>query len=129
MVSVQAILNQLWTGVMKKHAFDLFNHTIELEIETMNDGTRTSYLLKIFEVKSVYYINDQEPFEPDEDDYLEITSISYVVGKKVEMDIVGPANKSIARGSPINLIFEIWGREMYIEAGYIEINGSKHELN
>ncbi|GGH61408.1 hypothetical protein GCM10008014_36820 [Paenibacillus silvae] len=123
MESIQDYLNSLWSGVIEKHVFDLFNHCILFDIKVVDKGKTIQHQLKFTNVKSFYYLNDQIPFEPEYDDYLELTSISFQNEKNKVIKVSSYLNEHPHLATNINFSLEIWGRELFIEASSIEIDG------
>ncbi|WP_310551894.1 YxiG family protein [Paenibacillus glufosinatiresistens] len=127
MEKLQDCLNKVWSGIIEKHIIDLYNHFILFEIKVISKGTTTSHQLKFNNVRTIYYLNDQPPFEPEEDDYLELTSVTFEEEAK-EIKINSTKNEySYLKSSP-NFLVEIWGRELLIDASSVEIDGDLFEL-
>lgn len=87
MDKLQDYLNRLWSGIIEKQVIDLFNHFILFEIKVIDKGATTFHQLKFNNVKALYYLNDQPPYEPEEDDYLELTSITFEKERTKEIKV------------------------------------------
>jgi len=121
--SIQDVLNYLWSGMIKNHSIDLLYHKIEFEIEILNEGKFFLHYLKFSNVKSFYYLNDQEPFVPEDNDYLELSAVYYEREESKKIEVKSTKSTGFYRSTNPNFILEIWGREMYIEASSIEVDG------
>jgi hypothetical protein len=125
---LQDHLNRLWSGIIEKQVIDLFNHFILFEIKVIDKGATTFHHLKFNSVKALYYLNDQPPYEPEEDDYLELTSITFEKERTKEMKVSSTSKEYSHLTSKPNFLLEIWGRELLIEASSVEINGNLFEV-
>ncbi|MNK75063.1 hypothetical protein D3C87_945970 [compost metagenome] len=126
-MQLQDYLNRFWASKIDNHIIDLFNHYILFEVVALNHGTSSSHYLKFHQVKSFYYTNDQLPIMPEEDDYLELSSVVFEQEKsnKIELRFNGGENY---RSSSMNFILEIWGREMLVESSSIEVDGMLFDI-
>lgn len=123
MKEVQNYLNFLWSGTIEKHVIDLFHHSMTLHIRVINGGEESNHLLKFINVKAFYYFNDQSPFEPEVDDFLELTSVTYLPEKEMQIKVSDISHACSHLQTKVNFSLEIWGREMIIEASAVEIDG------
>ncbi|ARU62151.1 hypothetical protein CBW65_14935 [Tumebacillus avium] len=128
MENLQDLLNCLWAGVIEKHTVDLFNHTIEFDVRTNWGGVISYHHLKFTGVKAVYYINDQFPSEPEEGDYLELSSVSYDKDMEMEVKVSADSKEYSHLNSKANFLLEIWGREVLIDALSVEVDGKFFEV-
>ncbi len=125
---LQDNLNKLWASIIEKQVIDIFNHFILFEIKSINNGGVSFHQLKFNNVKSLYYINDQLPFEPEEDDYLELTSVIFEKERTNEIKVSSKSKEYSYLTSNSNFLIEIWGRELLIEASSVEIDGKLFEV-
>ncbi|MDP4098471.1 hypothetical protein OIN60_17190 [Paenibacillus sp. P96] len=125
---IQEYLNGLWSGVVENHVIDLFNHCILLDIKVINQGVTIQHQLKFKNVKSFYYLNDQYPFEPEVGDYLELTSVTFQKGNTKEIKVTSDSSEYPHLTTNTNFALEIWGREVFIEASSIEIDGKLFDV-
>ncbi|WP_147614417.1 hypothetical protein [Paenibacillus odorifer] len=125
---LQDNLNKLWASIIEKQVIDIFNHFILFEIKSINNGEVSFHQLKFNNVKSIYYINDQLPFEPEEDDYLELTSVLFEKERTNEIKVSSKSKEYSYLTSNSNFLIEIWGRELLIEASSVEIDGKLFEV-
>ncbi|AWV32364.1 hypothetical protein [Paenibacillus odorifer] len=128
MKELQDNLNKLWASIIEKQVIDIFNHFILFEIKSINNGEVSFHQLKFNNVKSIYYINDQLPFEPEEDDYLELTSVLFEKERTNEIKVSSKSKEYSYLTSNSNFLIEIWGRELLIEASSVEIDGKLFEV-
>lgn len=125
---IQDYLNCLWSGIIENHVIDIFNHSILFDINVVNNGEEIHHQLKFSNVKALYYLNDQSPFEPEDDDYLELTSVTFQKEKTKRINVSCVSNEYPHLATKANFSLEIWGREMLIEASSVEIDGKLFEV-
>ncbi|MBJ9991027.1 YxiG family protein [Paenibacillus sp. S28] len=123
MENIQNYLNSLWTGIIENHAFDIFNHSIKFDIKVISNEEEVYHQLRFNNVKAFYYLNDQPPFEPEDDDYLELTAITFLKEKTKQIKVSCGSSEYSHLSTKTNFSLEIWGREMIIEASVVEIDG------
>jgi len=125
---LQNLLNNLWTGTIESHVFDIYNHVIQLNVKVIRDNRISHHCLKFRGVKSIYYINDQYPFSPEKDDYLELTSVTYESESLRKIKVASLSKDFSHLTSNTNFSIEIWGREIFIHAASIEVDGKIFEI-
>lgn len=125
---IQDYLNCLWSGIIEKHVIDIFNHSILLDIKIINNGEEFHHQLKFNNVKAFYYLNDQPPLKPEDDDYLELTSITFQKEKRKFIKVISDSDEYPHLSTRANFSLEIWGREMIIEASSVEMDGKLFEV-
>jgi hypothetical protein len=82
LAKLKAVLDNLWANVIDEMNIDVFNHRITFTTKAIDNGTITNYQLTFEEISSFYFVEGtgEERFnllEPEEDSYLELTSIEY----------------------------------------------------
>ena len=89
--------------------------------------------MKFKKVSMVYFVNNVGDtrfniFEPDEDDYLEFTSISIL--EDVKFDIESERDEWLKQyQGKANVCIEIWSKVLLIEADSIELNNENCSLS
>ncbi|MDU4698582.1 MULTISPECIES: YxiG family protein [Paenibacillus] len=127
MLELQNYLNKLWTCVIEDHDIDLFNQFIFFNLKAVCRGEITYHSLKFKNVKSFYYLNGQDLYEPETDDYLELTSVSYL-DEKVGVIANYGLEADLYRHTKANFMIEIWNREIFIESSLVEVDGISFEI-
>ena len=128
MNDIQDYLNCLWSGVIERHVIDLFKHSVLMDIKVINNGKAIQHQLKFNQVKALYYLNDQAPLEPEDDDYLELTSVTFQKEETKQVKVSYDSHEYPHLTTEANFSLEIWGREMIIEASSVEIDGKLFDV-
>lgn len=125
---IQNKLNELWAGIIDFYKFDIFNHTITLDVTVIENGEEKKYNVKFKGVSAYhFYENSGEErinlLELDEGDYLELTSIQFYESGVGDIRIKSETEKWAEQYySNSNFILEIWESILFIEASSIIIN-------
>jgi hypothetical protein len=128
MDEIQNKLNELWAGVIDFYKFDIFKHTITLDVTVIENGEERRYNVKFKDVSAYhFYENSGEerinPLELDEGDYLELTSIQFFENGVGDIRIKSKTEKWVEQYySNANFVLEIWESMLFIEASSIIIN-------
>lgn len=126
-------LNLLWASKILNYDYDMLLNNITFLLETLDDGQIHRYELKFKKVSMVYFVNNVGDtrfniFEPDEDDYLEFTSISIL--EDVKFDIESERDEWLKQyQGKANVCIEIWSKVLLIEADSIELNNENCSLS
>lgn len=128
MEDIQNYLNCLWSGIIERHVFDIFNHSILFNIKVINNGEQFHHQLKFNNVKAFYYLNDQSPFDPEGDDCLELTSVTFLKEKSKQIKVSCVSDEYPHLTTRTNFCLEIWGRELIIEASAVDIDGKLFDV-
>lgn len=126
MESLKKKLNLLWASKIMNYDFNMLSNNITFLLETLDDGQIHRYELKFKKVSIVYFVNNVGDtrfniFEPDKDDYLELTSISILEDVKFDIESERHEWIKLYQGKA-NVCIEIWGKVLLIEADSIELN-------
>lgn len=131
---IQNKLNELWESSIDFYEFNILNHTITFNVTVIENGKESKYGVKFKGVSSYHFYEDSKekrfnPLEPDDEDYLELTSIQFY------KDGIGNiTNKSQTEKwseqyySNANFSLEIWNSMLFIEASKIIIDGIEYEV-
>ena len=130
------LLNEMWAAIIERYEFDILKNTISFELKTIDNGYENKYKM-IFEGVTAWYFVENTGEERlntkanvKEDDYLELTSIDFYVGRigqikpsSIEEDWVNQYY------SNANFALEIWNALLLVEAKSIVINGNKYTVS
>lgn len=125
-------LNLLWASKILNYDFDMLSNNIIFLLETLDYGEIHRYELKLKKVSMLYFVNNAgnarfNIFEPDENDYLEFTSISIL--DDVSFNIESEKHEWIKQyKGKANVCIEIWSKLVLIEANSIEIDNENYLL-
>ena len=126
-------LNLLWASKILNYDYDMLLNNITFLLETLDNGQIHRNELKFKKVSMVYFVNNVGDtrfniFEPDEDDYLEFTSISIL--EDVKFDIESERDEWLKQyQGKANVCIEIWSKVLLIEADSIELNNENCSLS
>lgn len=134
MNEIQNKLNELWAGVIDFYEFNILKHTITFNITVIENGEKAKYGVTFKGVSSYHFYEDSEeqrlnPINPDEGDYLELTSIQFY-----KNGIGNIATKSQIEQwaeqyySDANFVLEIWNSMLFIEASNLILNDVEYEV-
>lgn len=130
---LQNKLNELWSGIIKYYQINILDNTINFNIEVIENGQSNKYDLVFNKVSSYYFVHNREEqrhsiTDPDEGDYLELTSIEYYKnGLDIKMKSL-TEDWSKQYYSNANFILEIWNSMLFIEAKSVAINEKVFEV-
>jgi hypothetical protein len=125
---LQEQLNSLWAGVVEQLQFDILNHKITFHIKVNNGIVQKSELI-FKEVSAYYFIENSGDerlnlIEPDDGDYLELTSIDYYENGVGLVSIQSSSIDWVEQYySSANFVLELWSSMLLIEAKSVTING------
>ncbi|WP_315077929.1 hypothetical protein [uncultured Clostridium sp.] len=130
---LQNKLNELWAGVIELFQINILKNTISFIIKVIEDGQEHKYNVVFNGVSSYYFVHDSGEsrynlFDPEDDDYLELTSIDYY---KNGLDIkMKSFTEEWAKQyySNTNFVLEIWSSILFIEAKSVTINKETFEV-
>lgn len=111
----------------------MLSNNITFLLETSDDGQIHRHELKFKKVSMVYFVNNVGDtrfniFEPDEDDYLEFTSISIL--EDVKFNIESERDEWLKQyQGKANVCIEIWSKVYLIEVDSIEWNNENYLLS
>lgn len=121
-------LNELWAGIIECYKFDILNHSITFYVTVIENGKEKKYSVKLKGVSSYhFYENSGEQrtnlLEPDEGDYLELTSIHLFENGVGDIRITSKNEKWAEQYySNTNIVIEIWNSILFVEADSIILN-------
>lgn len=130
---LQNKLNELWGGVIEFFEVDILNNSISLSIKVIDNGQENKYNLVFNRVSSYYFVHDSGEqrynlFDPEEGDYLELTSIDYYKGGlNIKLESLTEDWVKQYYSNP-NFVLEIWSSMLFIEAKSVIINGRIFEV-
>lgn len=130
---IQNKLNEIFETKITFYKFDLLNNKITMNLEKIENGIRSNHKLELEKISTAYFINNtsnkrKNIFEPEEDDYLELTSLNILeksVLFRIESDIEQWLNKYCGMG---NLILEIWSNIIILEVQIIRLDEKEFVL-
>lgn len=131
---IQNKLNELWAGVIDFYEFNILNHTITFNVTVVENGKEEKYDIKFKGVSSYHFYEDSEeqrinPQEPDDGDYLELTSIQYYENGVGNITTKSEAEKWAEQYySNSNFVLEIWNSMLFIEASNIILNDVEYKV-
>lgn len=133
MESLNKKLNLLWASKILNYDFDMLSNNITFLLETLDDGEIHRYELELKKVSMLYFVNNAgdtrfDIFEPDEDDYLEFTSISIL--ENVALNIESEKHEWMKQyNGEANVCIEIWSKVVLIEVNSIVLNNESYLLS
>lgn len=133
MESLNKKLNLLWASKILNYDFDMLSNNITFLLETLDDGEIHRYELELKKVSMLYFVNNAgdtrfDIFEPDEDDYLEFTSISIL--ENVALNIESEKHEWMKQyNGKANVCIEIWSKVVLIEVNSIVLNNESYLLS
>jgi len=126
---LKATTDALWAGIIRKMDFNLLKHEIFFDVEVIENGVSSKHSVIFEDVASYFYSNNIEDkrleiYIPDEEDYLEMTSIHYLEGGIGQIGIQSNSEPWAKQWhSSANFIIEIWSAHLFIEARTVIIDG------
>lgn len=132
---IQNKLNELWAGVIDFYEFDILNHAITFNVTVIENGKEEKYSIKFKGVSSYHFYEDSEeqrinPLEPDDGDYLELTSIQFYENGLGDITTKSETEKWAEQYySNSNFVLEIWNSMLFIEASNIILNDIEYKVN
>lgn len=133
MDTLQKQLSLLWASKVIEYHFDMLSNKILFILETMDNGEINKYELSFNSVSLFYFINNvsdsrKNIFVPDDDYYLEFTSINILEDVKVLAE--SQQNSWINQyNGEVNVSIEIWNKLLVIEASSLELNNINYSLD
>ena len=126
-------LDILWASRVLEYHFDMLTNKVSFHLETIDNGNIYKYEINFNRVSLFYFINDntesrKNMYAPDEDDYLEFTSINILQDAEVILDSCRDNWIEQYKGKA-NICIEIWSKLILIEADSIELNSTVYLLN
>lgn len=131
---IQNKLNELWAGVIDFYEFDIRNHSITFNITVIENGKEEDYSVKFKGVSSYHFYEDSEEqrinqIEPDEGDYLELTSIQFYENGIGDITTKSETEKWVEQYySNSNFVLELWNSMLFIEANNIILNDVEYKV-
>lgn len=133
---MQMNLDRLWAGVIQHLNFDILQHTITFHIQTIDNDDVDHFILTFKGVSSYYFVEDSEekrlhPIDPDEDAYLELTSIDYYENGVGQISIQSSSENNWVNNyfSSANFVLELWNSMLFIEAQIVTINDETFKVS
>ena len=134
MNEIQNKLNEIWAGVIDFYEFNILKHTITFNITVIENGQKSKYCITFKGVSSYHFYENSEeqrlnPINPDEGDYLELTSIQFYkngignITTKSEIEQWAEQYYSDA-----NFVLEIWNSILFIEADNLILNNVEYKV-
>lgn len=129
----QKKVNELNELEILKYKYDIFKKEISIDLRDISDNKMINHSLVFHEVSSCYFVSAWEESRfmmryPDEEDYLELTSIEILSGSlniSVHNENEGLVKQLKNCG---NISLEIWSRILIIEAKRVSIDNIEFEL-
>lgn len=131
---IQNELNALWAGVIKSYEFDILHHRISLNVVVIENGQNSNHHITFKGVSSYHFYHDSGErrlcyLEPDNDDYLELTSIQYFKNGIGNIYTESSSEKWAKKYySNANFTLEIWNSMLFIESNKIILNDIEYDL-
>lgn len=134
MENIQTHLDALSEGVIKDYAIDILHNLITFNVTVIENGINSNYKVQFFNVSAYHFYNnigDKRLIlnEPDNDDYLELTSIQYLSGGVGNFAVQSKENWANQYYSNANFALEIWNSMLFIESSKIMINNVQFDLD
>lgn len=134
MEQLKAYIDDLWANVIVEMNIDVYNHRITFITKAIDDGTITNNHLMFEEVSSFYFVESTGEgrfnlLEPEEDSYLELTSIEYYPNGVGVISVKSKTEEWVKQYiSNSNFTIEIWSSMLFVEAKRIVINGKTFDV-
>jgi hypothetical protein len=121
-------LNEIWAGVIDFYEFNILKHTITFNITVIENGQKSKHFIVFKGVSSYHFYENSEeqrlnPVNPDEGDYLELTSIQFYkngIGNITTKSQIEQWAEQYY--SDANFVLEIWNSMLFIEASNLILN-------
>lgn len=134
MKQLKGYLDNLWANVIEEMNIDVFNHSITIATKVIDNGKTTNNQLTFEEVSSFYFIEGtgDERFNllaPEEDSYLELTSIDYHPKGVGVISVKSKSENWVKQYiSNSNFSIEIRSSMLFVEAKRLVINGKSFDV-
>jgi len=124
-----ALLNEMWATVVESFHIDILSHTISLNVKLSDN--KEYYKIVFKGVSSFYFVENSgdsrlNPINPEDGDYIELTSIDYYQNGIGKIHIISTKEQWVDEYfSSANFVLEFWEALLFIEAKSIVINGEE----
>lgn len=134
MREIQYDLNDFFESKILSYNFDILKNTLTFKLEIADNNNKTKINKLIFEgVTTFFFVNDNNEdrkklYPVEENDYLELTGIYYIKNK---ISIIPSDSKEKWLNNYMgegDIIIEIWGKLLIIEAISVRSDGWSHNL-
>nr|NNM90394.1 hypothetical protein [Bacilli bacterium] len=124
---VQVALNKLWASIVEEYHFDVLNHTIRFKTKVVDSGNVNEYDVQFCQVASFYFVDGLDEdrhncIEPDEGDYVELTSVHFLNEGIGDIRVVPNGDWTNQYSSTPNFAIEMWSKMLFIEAASVKFN-------
>lgn len=132
-MTIQQKMNELFESKIVSYSMDILENKLGLELELLENGVETKYSVQFINVSTFYFINNttderKEIYPPDEDDYLELTSIN-LSDDLIDISLACKEEAWLKQYDGCGkIILEIWSKLVVLEAEYIKINEDVYPL-
>lgn len=122
----------LWASRIKTYSVDFLNNAMSFELESVDSGNIQNHSLEICKIRAFSFFNNtkdsiEEIWEPEPDDYLELTSISLI--SKTEQVIKSTDEKWAEQyGSSFNMCLELWSNLILVNTPLVIIDGVQYSI-
>lgn len=122
----------LWASRIKTYSVDFLNNAMSFELESVDSGNIQNHSLEICQIRAFSFFNNtkdsiEEIWEPEPDDYLELTSISLI--SKTEQVIKSTDEKWVEQyGSSFNMCLELWSNLILVNTPLVIIDGVQYSI-
>lgn len=126
-MSIQQRMNDLFESRIVSYSMDLLENKLSLELELLENEVRTNYSVEFMNVSTFYLINNttgerKEIYPPDEDDYLELTSIN-LSNDTINISLDSKEEVWLKQYNGCGkVILEIWSKLVVLEAEKLKVN-------
>lgn len=132
MYALNDALALLWASRIKAYSVDFLNNTMSFELESVDFGNVQNHSLEICQIRAFSFFNDTKDlieriWEPEPNDYLELTSISLIT--KTKQVIKSTDEKWVEQyGSYFNMCLELWSSIILINTPLVKIDGVSYSI-
>ena len=129
---IQDRLNELWAGYIEEFNYDMFSHTITLELYMYDEVISQATI--VFQDVYSHLFHDPDSSKDKKTPYLseriELTSIEYVPNAMDFKTIskYAPNATNLNLKGDFNIFIELWNASLYLKANKLKINDEVFEL-
>lgn len=132
-VSIQKRMNELFESKIVSYSMDILENKLKLELELLANEVIKRYKVEFMDISTFYFINNttderKKRYAPEEDDYLELTSINLSNSNiSISLDCKEEIWLKQYDGCG-TVLLEIWSKLVVLEAKKLKVNGDVYSL-
>jgi hypothetical protein len=132
---IQKNLDDLSASIITDYTVDILRHLIKFDLKVVENGEKKDFVLKFLGVSSFYFVADSgnrrlNLIDPDEGDYMEISTITYFEFGVGKLNITSKSETWVKQyNSSANFALELWSSLLLIEANSVVINGKRFNVD